>query len=113
MKKFFKFIFLIVFIGVLVGCSGNLKHINKGLTNLRGQHINSLINRIGYPDSQRMIAGRKLYTWGSSRLFAIDGNLVDLYCTITVEVNSNEKIVNWQYDGNNGGCRGFANGLKN
>ena len=66
-----------------------------------------------YPDSERMIAGRKLYTWNSSRLFAIDGNLVDLYCIITVEVNSNEKIVNWQYDGNNGGCRGFANRLKN
>ena len=50
----------------LTGCS-TFEDIDKGLSNLYGQHIDSLIAKIGYPNKQNEVAGRKLYVWDSSQ----------------------------------------------
>ena len=95
----------------LYSCS-TFKNIEIGLTRATGRSINSLISRIGYPTDERIIAGRKLYIWDTRRLVGWDGNIIDLYCKITVEVDSNDKIIYWTYSGNRGGCRSYSDALK-
>ena len=112
MKKYFKLFFLIASISVLISCS-TFKHMEEGLSSLGGQHIDSLINKIGYPDGQNFIAGKKLYIWDSRSLLGYDGNVYDYNCSITVEVDSSERIIGYQYSGNIGGCQGYSKALKN
>ena len=95
----------------LFSCSTFI-NIEKGLTMATGRGINSLISKIGYPTDERIIAGRKVYIWDTRRLVGWDGNVLDLYCKITVEVDSNDRIINWSYSGNRGGCSSYSNALK-
>jgi hypothetical protein len=66
MKQYIKAVFCISMFGALVGCT-TFEDIDKGLSNLYGQNINSLIAKIGYPNKQNEVAGRKLYIWDSSQ----------------------------------------------
>ena len=47
------------------GCS-TVKYVNKHMATLNGQHINKVIEVIGYPHQEQVIAGKKLYIWNSS-----------------------------------------------
>ena len=66
MQKFFSAISLSLGIIFLASCS-TFEDIDKGLSNLHGQHIDSLIAKIGYPNGHNVVAGRKLYIWDSSQ----------------------------------------------
>ena len=66
MSRFFLTISLFFSFIFLTGCS-TFEDIDKGLSNLYGQHIDSLIAKIGYPNKQNEVAGRKLYVWDSSQ----------------------------------------------
>ena len=66
MSRFFLTISLFLSFIFLTGCS-TFEDIDKGLSNLYGQHIDSLIAKIGYPNKQNEVAGRKLYVWDSSQ----------------------------------------------
>ena len=66
MNRFFLTISLFFSFIFLTGCS-TFEDIDKGLSNLYGQHIDSLIAKIGYPNKQNEVAGRKLYVWDSSQ----------------------------------------------
>ena len=118
MKKFFG---LIVLLFGLTSCSGGLSGgvMNKIMESWEGSQITEAINQWGYPNSQQEIAGKKLYVWdrtvsgpsSSTSTGTITGNSVSILtntlgggswnCRRILEVNDNEKIISWQWSGNN------------
>ena len=118
MKKFFG---LIVLLFGLTSCSGGLSGgvMNKIMESWEGSQITEAINQWGYPNSQQEIAGKKLYVWdrtvsgpsSSTSTGTITGNSVSILtntlgggswnCRRILEVNDNEKIIGWQWGGNN------------
>ena len=52
-------------ISTLTGCS-TFKDLDRGLSSSHGQHIDSLIAKIGDPSGQDEADGRKVYVWDSS-----------------------------------------------
>ena len=118
MKKFFG---LIVLLFGLTPCSGGLSGgvMNKIMESWEGSQITEAINQWGYPNSQQEIAGKKLYVWdrtvsgpsSSTSTGTITGNSVSILtntlgggswnCRRILEVNDNEKIISWQWSGNN------------
>jgi hypothetical protein len=131
MKKIL--IFFLLF--TLSSCT-TFDDMNKGLSRYSGQHIHTLILTIGYPNAQREIAGKKLYVWdsrqnisfsipqtSSSTIVGPSGvytgtsttmvpHNLNSYCTITVEVNSSDMIVNYEWYGNILGCERFAKSFR-
>ena len=118
MKKFFG---LIVLLFGLTSCSGGLSGgvMNKIMESWEGSQITEAINQWGYPNSQQEIAGKKLYVWdrtvsgpsSSTSTGTITGNSVSILtntlgggnwnCRRILEVDDNEKIIGWQWGGNN------------
>lgn len=64
MRNFFQSLAILLISLIITGCT-TFEDIDKGLSNLYGQHINSLIAKIGYPNGQNEVASRKLYIWDS------------------------------------------------
>lgn len=123
----------------LAGCAtwGQMK---TGLDSLLDQPLSVAIDRIGYPTGEQTIAGRKLYRWGSSQQSAMymptstttTGSVgtgmtyrpfsattyggtyvpVNYNCEIILEVDSNDIIKRYQYNGNLGGCGPYIKALK-
>jgi hypothetical protein len=48
---------------LLVGCVGSYAKLYSEIPQYKGQKIDALVDRIGYPDSQTFVSGRVLYTW--------------------------------------------------
>jgi len=119
----------------LISCT-TFQDMDKGLARYNGQNIHSLIRTIGYPNDQREIAGRKLYIWDTNRNVTIQmpttssstvtgpGGFytgtsttyvpqnLNYNCRITVEVNSSETIVNYEWYGNLLGCERYASAFR-
>jgi hypothetical protein len=130
---------LTAFVVAITGCAtwGQMK---EGLDDLLDRPISTAIDRIGYPSSEQSIAGRKLYRWGSSSQSAMympsttttTGSIgtgmgyrpfsatttggsyipVSYNCEIVLEVDSNDIIKRYQYNGNLGGCRQYIQALR-
>tara|TARA_B100001093_G_C26160990_1_gene731573 strand:- start:99 stop:503 length:405 start_codon:yes stop_codon:yes gene_type:complete len=118
MKNFFG---LIVLLFALTSCSGGLSGgvMNKIMESWEGSQITEAISQWGYPNSQQEIAGKKLYVWdrtvsgpsSSTSTGTISGNSVSILtntlgggnwnCRRILEVDDNEKIIGWQWGGNN------------
>lgn len=122
---------------LLSGCA-TWGQLDEGLDSLINQPISTAIDRIGYPNSDQMIAGRKIYRWGNSQQSAmyvptssytygtVGANTpysatttggtyvpVNYNCSIALEVDANEIIRRYQYNGNLGGCGSYIKALKN
>lgn len=123
----------------LTGCA-TWGQLDEGLTALVGKPVTAAIEKIGYPNTEQTIAGRKLYRWGSSSQGVISmptqttttgsvgtglgyrpytattyGNAmvpVSYQCTLTLVVNAQDVIIDYGYDGNLGGCERYINALK-
>ncbi|MBG7619367.1 hypothetical protein I5R65_07815 [Herbaspirillum sp. AP02] len=130
---------LIITAAALTGCA-TWGQLDDGLKGLLGQPIDVAINKIGYPNSEQTIAGRKLYRWGSSSQqmaymptttttngyagvgsgftpyssTTTGGTFVPLNytCQITLEVDAKQIIQRYQADGNLGGCEPYIKALK-
>ena len=50
----------------LAGCA--FQQIEQGMTSMEGRPINAVIEKLGFPDDERVIAGKKIYIWSTSRL---------------------------------------------
>ena len=48
---------------LLIGCVDTLDRLYSGIPQYQGRNIDALVDLIGYPDSQKFIAGRVVYTW--------------------------------------------------
>jgi len=131
-KKFnCKISFLILFSLLQVSCASQ-ENIKKGLDQLLGHNIEEAISLLGYPDDERSIAGKIVYTWSNSRASTstnpthqtstgyIGGSRVrlDTYgqetisktlsCKIRIITDTANQVVHWEYDGNRGACRKFS-----
>ena len=101
--------------GALTGCVST--RMNDGLNYLIGKPVQFVINRFGYPDSQREIMGHTLYEWsneGGAMAVPLYGGGVfaaRLQCHVEVAVDSRLIVTSYQWSGNNAGCAAFANRL--
>ncbi len=115
--------------------------LNKGLPLLQGQHVDTAIKYIGLPDTEQVIAGRKVYIWGHQNsgsylmpvttptsytayspyggAYTATGTSTsyvtqnyDYNCTIKMVANKKNIIQSSEYEGNEGGCEFFADGIE-
>jgi hypothetical protein len=122
---------------LLSGCVAPGPPIESGLKTLIGQDIHAVIQRLGYPASQRVIAGDTIYTWSTSRHVEMDlpststttGNVngepfsatttgtetmhLHFHCTIEVATGADGRVKSTQWEGNRGGCVQYARRLGN
>jgi hypothetical protein len=128
---------LIVFVVVAVGLTGCVsQNMDQGLQALVGQDIHLAMNALGYPTGQQPLLGETVYTWSTTQTFAtttpvtttttgtVGNKAVDTAtttyvpttgtytCTVQIAADSNNRIKSFQWQGDVGGCAGYANRLK-
>lgn len=125
---------------LLIACTPS-QDISEGMTQFRGQPIDNVASVLGAPNDERVIAGRRYVIWSTNRNvsytmpvtnylsgtvnasnggFATYGGTSTSYvpmsasyvCTLTVEVSDQYIVQNFSFDGNIGGCRGYASRLR-
>ena len=96
--------------------------LRDGLDSLNGRNITDAIQKFGYPDQEREMFGKTIYTWGtqstgtSSRpvmnaygqIYAYAPVSVSYNCKIEIVTADAGKIETWQLDGNRRGCSRYA-----
>lgn len=124
----------------LSGCA-SFSQLDDGLNALVGKPLSTAVDTLGVPNGERVITGRHYvqwgrtsagfmpmptnsYTYGTANVGSSYGNYsattlgtiyvpVSYNCTVTLTVDSNERISDWSYDGNLGGCAPYIERLKN
>ena len=76
------------------------------MTSWKDSHISEVIDQWGYPSRQQTIAGKKLYLWEESvtALYTLTPGSISggtWTCKRILEVNDEEKVISWQWSGNN------------
>ncbi|WP_281983479.1 hypothetical protein [Thalassorhabdomicrobium marinisediminis] len=136
--------FLLSGIVLSIAACTTFEDIDAGLSQFRGQHIDTLIGAIGFPDGEQTIAGRRLVYWntdqtvtttmpvttydyGSINAYGSGGygygnysgtsttyvpTTVNYNCTLKVQVDRGNRIVNHDFEGNIGGCERYASALR-
>jgi len=129
-----KFLTCLLAIFILSGCMTFTK-IENGLTALEGKHIDRAVSVLGYPSGTQTFGNKTIYLWSVSRNGTLVlpqtqsttgyvGNTpiygttttnqfvpVNYNCLIKIIVNSSERIISWEYQGNVGGCNQYASRL--
>jgi len=117
-------------LGLLAGCV-TFEQVDKGLSTLKGKTLNEVIAILGYPDAERTIAGKKIYTWANrnagtytlpttntvttwvdgypvtSTVYGSTTESYDYHCKVDVIFGKNV-VEEVQYKGNLGGCEQYA-----
>lgn len=125
-----KIVVIAVISVLLVACA--TEQLNSGLRSLVGSNIQMAINVMGYPDSEREVAGQKIYLWSTNRTDvlpmattattagAVGGTpyygtttgmeLVPFTaaCKVQIAVNAQGVIQTFQWEGNEAGCARYA-----
>jgi hypothetical protein len=124
-------VLLIAIFALTAGCA--IKRLEKGMDSLLGQPVNSLIAKIGFPTEEKVVAKRKIYVWQISSTHLSTNTQTSTYsgtvgtkpvygtattyggttampvsCKLTVEVDSDEKIIYWIGEGSEFGCGPYA-----
>jgi len=89
----------------LAGCS--ISTIKEGMNDLKGKPITVAIAKLGIPDSEATIAGRKVYTWQTGTIAGGD----QYQCKIRV-VMAGELIESYSGEGDAGTCERYASKLR-
>lgn len=96
----------LLFAGLLAvgvgSCAGQA--IKDRMPTYVGQPASVLIDKLGYPTRQDNVAGRKVYIWSIANM--VDGT--NYGCTIRAIIDDQEVVINWDYQGNEGGCSHLA-----
>ena len=105
MKKFIILLLTIILIQPSSFAVGMKNTMGKVMDSWIGENIDTVINHWGYPSSEKEIAGKKLYYWLNSS-YVVSGNLSGVYggeatCNRILEVDKNNTVVKWQWEGNN------------
>lgn len=123
----------------LAGCM-TWSGFNEQLGGLVGEPLDLVIQRLGYPNGERQIAGHHVYIWssnstgiismpqttyGTATAFNRFGTTtaygsstsyvpmtVGYNCEILLEVDMSNRIRSYQYNGNIGGCSPYWRRLK-
>jgi hypothetical protein len=113
------------------GCA--IQRLEKGMDALLGQPVNALIEKIGFPTEEKVVANRKIYVWQMSSTHISPNTQTTSYsgmvgtktvygsattyggttampvsCKLTVEVDKDEKIIYWIGEGSEFGCGPYA-----
>ena len=123
------------FAALLFGCDTVPKNINAGLRSFVGKDVHKVFAALGYPATQRTIAGDIIYTWSTNSNVPIDlpsvttttGNVngapfsattmgtetteLQYRCAIQVITDSTNVVKTFQWEGNYGGCKRYADAL--
>jgi hypothetical protein len=123
---------------VLPGCA-TFGQLETGLNSMIGQDLSIAVAKLGFPTSERTVAGMKLVEWGRSNNatflmptasttngYAQYGNRMANYsatttsttavtmnfqCRIILQVDTSNTIRRYQYEGNIGGCASYIQAL--
>ena len=86
---------------LLSGCAiGYNKAMTADMKGLSGKPIRTVIDRLGYPAREVTIAGDKVYVWDSNG------------CTLKVGVDSSERVVHADFDGDHSDCHPYRKALE-
>jgi uncharacterized protein YceK len=124
---------------LLTGCA-TLGQLESGLNNMLGQDLSVAVAQLGFPNAERNVAGMRLVEWGRSNAATIaipttsttngyvqSGNrfanysatttsttpmTLNFQCHITMQVDTNNIIRRFQYEGNLGGCAPYIRAMK-
>ena len=104
MKKFIILLLTIILIQPSSFAVGMKNTMGKVMDSWIGENIDTVINSCGYPSSEKEIAGKKLYYWLNSS-YVVTGNQYGVYggesiCNRIIEVDKNNIVVKWQWEGN-------------
>ncbi|GFM29276.1 DNA polymerase gamma [Novosphingobium sp. PY1] len=122
-------------VAALSGCT-TFSNMDKGLDALQGQPIEAAFAKMGMPNSEGILAGHKVYIWSNAYSMTMPTPQTTNYqgtvgttpysgtasttawktseyeCTIRLFVDENERINNYDYSGNIGGCGTYSSRLK-
>ncbi len=110
-------VFLLILTLLVVSC-GTLqnKMMQEIFSSWEGSHIDEVIERWGYPDAERVVAGRQIYIWdyredvmmpsfssstSSSSFMTTGGGVLRTLCRRTLEVDEQNRVIRWQHSGGN------------
>lgn len=124
---------ILIYALLLTGCVTSFSMLDKELPSLRT--LDDAIAWLGYPTRQYQVAGKDVYEWStSSTLVMPEINTANttgyigrssvnvttssttystnqMFCVLRA-VAQGKKLIEWNYDGNNGACYRYANQLK-
>jgi len=90
----------------LAGCAGQT--IQSRMQTYVGQPARALFDRLGFPTSDQVVAGQKVYVWSTSNF--VEGT--NYACKIRAIVDPQDIITSFDWEGNQGGCGFFASKLR-
>ena len=104
MKKYIAILLNIILIQPVTFAAGMKNTMGKVMDSWIGENIDKVIDSWGYPSSEKEIAGKKLYYWTKSS-YVITSNQYGVYggestCNRILEVDKNNTVVRWQWEGN-------------
>lgn len=104
MKKYIAILLTIILIQPVTFAAGMKNTMGKVMDSWIGENIDKVIDSWGYPSSEKEIAGKKLYYWTKSS-YVITSNQYGVYggestCNRILEVDKNNTVVRWQWEGN-------------
>ena len=103
MKKFLLIVLALFLVQTSTFAVGAKNTMGKIMDSWKGEHIDSVIDKWGYPTSQKKIAERSLYVWDNGNVLVEDllgiGYVQRPACTRTFEVDSNKIIIKGSWEG--------------
>jgi hypothetical protein len=131
-------LFVVLVLALVSGCA--FSTLNKGLPYLTGEHIDAAVNVLGLPNQQMQVGSYTVYVWdnrysstipiyntttstttgmvgtvpvyGTTTTGTMNYVPVQYQCQIKLQVDSNNIVQRWEYFGNQGGCKYYANRVK-
>ena len=82
---------------------GSKSTMEKIMNSWMGEHIDSVIAQWGYPTNEKKLAEHSLFIWDKGNVMVEDLLGISYTqkpsCTRTFEVDSNNKIIKWNWEG--------------
>ena len=98
-------LFLLFFFFAQQANAGTKKVMEKILNSWIGYSLEDVMSQWGYPDEEKIIAGKKLYYWhNGQQYYANSASAVAMpvyYCTRILEFDERDVVQSWSYRGNN------------
>ena len=103
MKKLFLIILTLFLVQNSTFAFGAKSTMEKIMNSWKGEHIETVISQWGYPTSEKKFTEHSLYVWDKGNVMVEDilgiGYVQRPACTRTFEVDSNNIIIKWNWEG--------------
>lgn len=120
---------------LVAGCT-SFSVLDEELPKYKGKPIDSLVAKLGFPNAEQTIMGRKVYVWSTSMSYVsvnpttstttgyVGGRPItatstsytysdsNLSCTLRAIVDAQGLIERYAYEGNNGACYTYSDRLR-